>query len=171
MAGFINVKVSFPVLRGLREKDLLDLAESIIEAGLLDAIDRIVAKWYTFVSRITGESGRARNWNLAKLGVFKFAIQNLARTRPSRRTGRGGGKLYAGFVHRAGQTSTLEDTLVRREVARARREITANLLGLRATGAAPAGALRPTAVGASEAILDILLTAFATSLPSDIVAA
>lgn len=162
MAGFIDVRVSFPVLRGLRESDLIDVAEAIIESGLLNAIDRIVARWYSFVNVRSGESGARSNWNLAKLGVMSYAIQNLARTKA--------GKLYAGFVHRAGQTSTLEDTLVRRELAKARREITSNLLGLRATGEAPEGAIRPTALSMADVVLDLLLRAFSESIPSALAA-
>ncbi|KKM72903.1 hypothetical protein LCGC14_1415900 [marine sediment metagenome] len=166
--GFIDIRVTFPKPRG-RERRLIDLAEAIIEAGLLDAIDRIVAKWYTFVQRRTGESGARSNWNLAKLGVLSFAIQNIARTRPSRK-GRGGGKLYAGFVHPSGRSATLEDTLVQRELDIARRQITANLLGLRTEGVAPAGAFRPTAVSFAQATLDILLRAFRAALPGSLAA-
>ena len=163
MAGLLEIKVAFPKVRGFKDRDLLEMAAAFIESGLLRAIDRIVARWYSFVNVRTGESGRRSNWNLVQTGATSWVIQNIARTRPSKK-GRGGGRKYAGFVHPSGTRTTLENTLVQQEIDRARREIIINLAGIGATGQAP-GALQPTAVSFAQTTLDILLGAFARALP------
>lgn len=172
MAGFIDIRVSFPVLKGLREQDLIEAAETIIEAGLLRAIGVIVEKWYKHVTRRTGESGAKKNWKLAKLGVMSYAIQNFAVTRPNKTTGRGGGRHYAGFVHAPGNKTPLVGTIVRRAIFNARQEITANLLGLRQTGEIPVGAVPvETEVSMADIALDIILRAFSDNLPGSLAVA
>ncbi|HET6493992.1 MAG TPA: hypothetical protein VFH61_01335 [Thermoleophilia bacterium] len=125
--GMVSIDVSFPVLKGIKDDDLIKGMDKMIASALKGAIDVIRVRWYELVTRRTGESGRM--WNVIKQALFSYVIENRATTER--------GKYYANYVHSAGQTSTLVNTMVKRVLARTRKEITSWLLSARKTGNLP----------------------------------